>query len=280
MKLKSIVCACSLLISLFISTRGSTNEAAGTFECVPIYGRDTRPQPPKANLTQASLEVKGAGYILNVTFNDKRGKYEIPLNSKLHLISKSSVPYTLNPLAISPDGKFNIAIVMAHSVCTFSGTAQLSSAASAKLFGTRPTANPKKRATNTPVKKDSCAAAVERGGRQLKKARYTLVSIERHQHGYTDYPDSRSLVYNFVIRGLGDDIFSSPAFLTAISKDVISNCESVGLITLSYAESYSSIIYAIRNYGLMANGKVESFKCDENMPAPLKWGYEACPEKE
>jgi hypothetical protein len=108
----------------------------GTFQCSPYDSRDTRQQPPLTKLTDLSLDSRGSDYVLKGIFNDerKRRNFNISLNSKLHLISKRLIPYTQEPMKISPDGKFTVTILRKSNVCTYSGIAQISPEASTRLF--------------------------------------------------------------------------------------------------------------------------------------------------
>ena len=106
----------------------------GTFQCSPYDSRDTRQQPPLTKLTDLSLDSRGSDYVLKGIFNDERRNFNISLNSKLHLISKRLIPYTQEPMKISPDGKFTVTILRKSNVCTYSGIAQISPEASTRLF--------------------------------------------------------------------------------------------------------------------------------------------------
>jgi hypothetical protein len=109
----------------------------GTFQCSPYDSRDTRPQPPLTKLTYLSLDSRGSNYVLKGISNDERRNFDIPLNSKLHLISERLIPYTSEPMKISHDGKFTVSILGKSNVCTYSGIAQISPEASTRIFGKR-----------------------------------------------------------------------------------------------------------------------------------------------
>lgn len=135
MKLKSVEFFGTLLISISMTGIVYAGAIVGTRKCEPYSSRDTRPQPPKANITEAAIDIRSTGYVLKLTTNDSRGVGEFPLNSKLHLDWKLRA-YTMKPLTISPDGKFSITILGSTNVCTFSGVARISPEAYTKLFRT------------------------------------------------------------------------------------------------------------------------------------------------
>lgn len=142
-KLKSISFICIPLVSLFALKIDSVDavdarKAVGTHECEHFQDNDPRPVTPKANLVEASLESKGNGYVLKVMFDDERGRAEIPLDSELNFVKEGGgrpIPYSIEPLKISSNGKFKLSLVGRSEGCTYSGVAKISPTAKARLFG-------------------------------------------------------------------------------------------------------------------------------------------------
>ena len=113
----------------------STNgKFVGTRECGPYDGRDTRPQPPKAQILEANLDYRNNVYTLSLQMSDQTDPVKFILNSKLALAERWSYS---DPMKISPDGKFRIGINGRSNWCSYSGIAQISPEASTRLFGKR-----------------------------------------------------------------------------------------------------------------------------------------------
>jgi hypothetical protein len=113
----------------------STNgKFVGTRECGPYDGRDTRPQPPKAQILEANLDYRNNVYTLSLQMSDRTDPVKFILNSKLALDERWSYS---DPMKISPDGKFRIGINGRSNWCSYSGIAQISPEASTRLFGKR-----------------------------------------------------------------------------------------------------------------------------------------------
>ena len=122
-------------ISLYADLAAAQSvEAIGTHECGPYDLRDTRPQSPAANLSSANLDIAESGYILSVAFDDERDLHEIPLTPELHLQSETRIPYTGEPMTVSPDGQFSITILGWSNVCTYQGMTEISPEAYASIF--------------------------------------------------------------------------------------------------------------------------------------------------
>ena len=117
------------------SALAQTTNFTGSHKCGSYHTGDTRSQPPSTDLTNIVLDTISTGYVLELVFNDERGDHSIPLSSDLHLSTDRQIPYTPAPMEISPDGQFSITIFGRSSICTFSGTSQISEAAFSRLFG-------------------------------------------------------------------------------------------------------------------------------------------------
>jgi hypothetical protein len=133
MKLKLAMFASYLAANLLIFAADGATALIGKQQCLPYASGDSR-TVPKGSISAARLISKGTGYTLILKSVEE---YEIPLDSKMHLASGQSVPYTMNPLSISPNGKFSITILYRRYTCTYSGKAKISAEAYKKLFGNR-----------------------------------------------------------------------------------------------------------------------------------------------
>jgi hypothetical protein len=109
------------------------NASVGKYRCEPYSTSDPRSQP-QGIINSANLTSEGNGYLLSLTL---KGTLDIPLDSNLHLDSPTKIPYTLNPLKISSRGKFSITILKQSNICTYTGTAKISSDVSTRLFKKR-----------------------------------------------------------------------------------------------------------------------------------------------
>ncbi|PSB01105.1 hypothetical protein C7B64_20010 [Merismopedia glauca CCAP 1448/3] len=98
------------------------------------------------------------------------------------------------------------------------------------------------------------------------------MSIQKNDisSGYTDFPAGRPLEYSFFIAGEGwNNILSSFKLLTAISQNMINNCQSVSLVTFGPDVNTDAPIFD--SFGLMPNGKVKLFECTSR--EDVGWGY-------
>jgi hypothetical protein len=105
--------------------------SVGMRECGPYHLRDTRPQPPKASILEASLDYISSGYVLSLRMSDQKEVITFNLNSKLALDERRSYS---DPLEIAVDGKFKISINGRSNWCSYTGVAKISPQASRLLF--------------------------------------------------------------------------------------------------------------------------------------------------
>jgi len=105
--------------------------SVGMRECGPYHLRDTRPQPPKASILEASLDYISSGYVLSLRMSDQKEVIKFNLNSKLALDERRSYS---DPLEIAVDGKFKISINGRSNWCSYTGVAKISPQASRILF--------------------------------------------------------------------------------------------------------------------------------------------------
>jgi hypothetical protein len=131
MKLKIAIYISYFTAGLIIPEVASAS--VGLYKCESYNAIDTR-KFPKGVINSALLISKQNGYSLLLKL---QGEFEIPLDSKLHLISDTKIPYTIEPLNILPNGKFSITILKRSDICTYSGKAKISPEAYKKLFKNR-----------------------------------------------------------------------------------------------------------------------------------------------
>lgn len=120
-----------------------------------------------------------------------------------------------------------------------------------------------------------CQNAISNSIRRIENARSTVVKVEQFKQSSQDYPLNRSLGYTFSLSGEGVlDVMSSKVFLTDISTQIISNCQSISSVSFSqYRTDW------VGTFGLMKNGKVEHFECvpaQRGVERELPWGKKIC----
>jgi hypothetical protein len=123
-----------------------------------------------------------------------------------------------------------------------------------------------------------CSAAISRAKAKIssiRRARLREVRSFDISEEYINFPSGRPLAYSFGIVGV-EDRPGRPSpiparFFTETSQDIINNCKSVSLV--QFGEYQTDLII---RFGLMRNGKVKHFKCDDSRPERLNWGYQYC----
>ena len=118
-----------------------------------------------------------------------------------------------------------------------------------------------------------CQNAISNSIRRIENARSTIVKFEQFKQRYQDYPTNRALGYSFSLSGEGVlDVMSSKVFLTDISTQIISNCQSISSVSFSqYRTDW------VGTFGLMKNRKVEPFEClPPERGRELSWGKRIC----
>jgi hypothetical protein len=258
--------------------KAQSEVGVGRHECGPYDSRDTRPQPPPTDLTDVFLDTRGYGYVLAVVFDNERGAHEILLNSELHLLTDRAVPYTMEPLQISSNGQFSITILGRSSVCTYSGVARISPQAASRLSLT----------TNSSIS-SVCNQAVSNVKQRLQKVKGVVI-LDTELVRETNYPDAPTERPNSLIFGLennqgGVNVMNSPIFSNSIASEIISECNSIGIVSLGLDSTDW-----IRSYGIVGN-EVTPFKClrpgrnnntwryiddQGNRFTGIPWGYNVC----
>ena len=118
-----------------------------------------------------------------------------------------------------------------------------------------------------------CQNTISNSIRRIENARSTVVKVEQFKQSYQDYPTNRALGYSFSLSGEGVlDVMSSKVFLTDISTQIISNCQSISSVSFSqYRTDW------VGTFGLMKNRKVEPFEClPPERGRELSWGKRIC----
>jgi hypothetical protein len=123
-----------------------------------------------------------------------------------------------------------------------------------------------------------CQSAIANSVKRIENAKATIVKFDKYDQsslGYKDYPENRPLGYNVWLSSKGAvDVMSSRAFLTDISTQIISNCQSISSVRFGQYRTDNVVIY-----GLMKNGKVEPFECISPGPEAtrkLRWSKHIC----
>lgn len=119
-----------------------------------------------------------------------------------------------------------------------------------------------------------CNNAITDAKRQIEKVNVRIINVSKYNHKYLYHPEGRSLGLNIIMEGrLINSIWNSPAFLTNVSKNIIMNCSSIGLINFARHKSDVSITYGIYN------NRVVEFECheaDRRIKYHPKWGEVIC----
>lgn len=139
-----------------------------------------------------------------------------------------------------------------------------------------------------------CKTAIVENKKRLEETNgVEVVHLQRDEHGYQNEPNSRPHSYrlSFAQSSQARNVINSPVLLSNITANLLSNCESVGLIQFGIEDSPS--VEHLANFGLMGNGDVQKFRCqsvgaeeryihigtpvEEWRPdPPLSWGERYC----
>lgn len=104
-------------------------------------------------------------------------------------------------------------------------------------------------------------------GRNLQIVRASLYDVSAP-------PDLPQVSMGVAFRLAGRDaenMMFSPQLLTSISRDIITGCAGIGVVTFNVDQTDWS-----QEYGLV-NGRVQAFQCVDPGPEVLEWGTTACP---
>jgi hypothetical protein len=142
------------------------------------------------------------------------------------------------------------------------------------------------RSVSQPTQSQNCSGALEATRRQLASAKNMQGVYFRQDdvsRQYPDYPDNRSQTYLFVMEGhqAASNVMNSPALLTDLAQNIISNCSDVGLVSFGPANSGW-----IERVGLINNDRVGVFQCvNTDLPGRrryrsrlprVSWGQQFC----
>jgi hypothetical protein len=120
--------------------------------------------------------------------------------------------------------------------------------------------------------KNQCQSAINQARATITKGRQIQVNIQTFSFGkrYKTYPPEYSIGYAIRLSGVATkSVMNSTQFMNIISKRIINNCKSVGLV--DFVQDQSD--WVIR-FGSI-NGEVQRFKCVEH-PDKLDWGLYFC----
>lgn len=123
---------------------------------------------------------------------------------------------------------------------------------------------------------DRCQAAVQSVRSQIQTGRNleVLPAIPRNiSASYPDAPQGRPDGYVISFRGVeSQNILNSPQFMTTLARQIINQCENVGLVTFGVANSGDVV-----SFGLMPDGSIISFRCLETgLGIRPRWGEVVC----
>jgi hypothetical protein len=120
-----------------------------------------------------------------------------------------------------------------------------------------------------------CQNAVSNSIKRIENAKATVVNVHKHNQTSRDYPENRPLGYVFSLSGAGSlDVLVSRVFLSDISKQIISSCQSISSVGFAKYQTDGGVIY-----GLMKDSKIERFECvapRPNIENELPWGKYVC----
>lgn len=120
-----------------------------------------------------------------------------------------------------------------------------------------------------------CKAALSKSKNRIERAKTKVTHISRYKHQYTNGPERKNFTYTFTMSGPGThNIISSRKILTAISKEIILSCQTVGSVSFGVDRTDEGY-----TYGLMNNGAIKEFKCIEPKPddqMSIHWGEQIC----
>ncbi len=127
----------------------------------------------------------------------------------------------------------------------------------------------------------TCAQAKASAQRRLTALRELTLRTETRNISTTfpDHPVGRPNSYALVMRGRAtESVLQSRQFMTAIATDIITACETVGMVTFALDGSGYFL-----DIGLLPGGTVGFFRCAEDVgvrPGPgggrLSWGLQFC----
>jgi hypothetical protein len=282
-KIKLILVLFIILLSDLCVTIPARSLDVGMAKCNQPLDRsgiyNTRP------LLKATLASSLEGYDLK--FADRFGEHLLKLKRNLivdsartlgsdggewQLISYKAQP---SPVKIQPNGRFRIEMwVSTRSMCLFDGNLQFLGDTKAKLFNMNKSGSSSIISQKNTYSNKACESTLSKVRNQIEESKSNVVNIDRYEHRYTDYPSNRHLAYSFWLTGSGvSNIINSPVFLTALSTDIFSNCNTVGIVKFGFYQSENVV-----TYGFMKNGSVKKFKCiDANRNRQTDpWGYVSC----
>jgi hypothetical protein len=120
-----------------------------------------------------------------------------------------------------------------------------------------------------------CTATIAAVQNRIEKGRDIYVTARSYNISadYPDHPRGRPYQHQFILNGnASKSIMNSSKFLESIATNIISNCNSVGLVSFAvYQTGWNSSI------GLMPNGSLKFFEClHYELNLKPVWGQEVC----
>ena len=129
-------------------------------------------------------------------------------------------------------------------------------------------------------KKILCQVAIARAKTTFEKVKMKVILTSQYKQvssGRNDYPETRPLgfVFRYIPNGNYQNYDKSNAWQKKIASDIISNCESISSVMFGIHKTDEQV-----EYGLMKNGKVETFECIDPYQfrerITVRWGQRAC----
>ena len=109
---------------------------------------------------------------------------------------------------------------------------------------------------------------IQAGGPRQTRIEITTI------HDYLDHPAGRPQHIILAINSRAGGKMPAAVVMLSTAKNIINNCDSVGLVTIGIDESG-----ALDEFGIMRNGEVRAFECiepDIRSPRTLPWGQRFC----